>query len=257
MTRVISIVTAAYEPVPEFLRAAYESILGQELPAGWAWQWVVQEDGETGDVAALLPEDPRVSPSHGRRGGAGTARTLALSRVRGELVKVLDADDLLTPGALARDIDVMERHPDIAWATSRALDLLPDGSRVGVDGGPPAGRLASGTLLRQWQERGHRLPVVPATLCVRRELLFALGGWMALPASEDTGLLLAVDAVSDGYFTAEPSMLYRKWHGQATGQAAHVDGAEWTARVRIVEQRAAALAALYGSDRPPARRYAD
>ncbi|WP_433179357.1 glycosyltransferase family 2 protein [Actinoallomurus sp. CA-150999] len=257
MTRVISIITAAYEPVPEFLHAAYESILVQELPPGWAWQWVVQEDGETGDVAALLPEDPRVSPGHGRRGGAGVARTLALSRARGELVKVLDADDLLTPGALARDIDVLERHPDLAWATSRALDLLPDGSRLGVGGGPPVGRLARGTLLRLWQENGHRLPVVPATLCVRRELLFALGGWMALPASEDTGLLLAADAVGDGYFSAEPSMLYRKWDGQATGQAAHVDGAEWTARVRILEQRAAALAALHGPDQPSTRRYAD
>lgn len=246
MTRVISIVTAAYEPVPEFLRAAYESILVQELPPGWAWQWVVQEDGETGDVAALLPEDPRVSLGRGRRGGPGVARTLALSRVRGELVTTLDADDLLTPGALARDIEVLERHPDIAWATSRALDLLPDGSQVGVGREPPAGRLARGTLFRLWKERGHRLPVVPATLCVRRELLLALGGWMALPASEDTGLLLAADAVSDGYFRAEPGMLYRKWHGQATGQAAHVDEAEWNTRVRIVEQRATALAALYG-----------
>ncbi|GAB3989779.1 glycosyltransferase family 2 protein [Actinoallomurus acanthiterrae] len=254
MTRVISIITAAYEPVPEFLRAAYESILVQELPPGWVWQWVVQEDDETGAVAALLPEDPRVSLGHGRRGGAGVARTLALSRTRGELVKVLDADDLLTPGALARDIEVMERHPDIAWATSRALDLLPDGSRVGVGGGPPTGRIARGTLLRLWKEAGHRLPVVPATLCIRRGPLLALGGWMALPASEDTGLLLAADAVSDGYFSAEPSMLYRKWGGQATGQAAHLDEAEWTARVRILEQRAAALAALHGPDQPYAWR---
>ncbi|MEV0403363.1 glycosyltransferase family 2 protein [Actinoallomurus sp. NPDC050550] len=245
MTRVISIVTAAYQPVPEFLRAAYESILVQDLPPGWTWQWVVQEDGEAGDVAALLPEDPRVSPGHGRRGGAGVARTLALSRVRGELVTVLDADDLLMPGALARDIEMLERHPDIAWATSRALDLLPDGSRVRVDGEPPEGRVARGTLLRLWKERGHRLPVVPATLCVRRELLFALGGWMALPASADTGLLLGADAVSDGYFSAEPSMLYRKWSGQVTKQAAHVDAVELSARVQVIEQRAVALGELF------------
>lgn len=63
---------------------------------------------------------------------------------------------------------------------------------------------------------------------------------MALPASEDTGLLLALDAVSRGWFTAEPGLLYRKWEGQVTGQAAHVDPAERAARVAVTEARALA-----------------
>ena len=84
----------------------------------------------------------------------------------------------------------------------------------------------------------------PATLFVRRDLLVALGGWMALPASEDTGLLLALNAVSRGWFSQEVGLLYRKWEGQATGQAAHVDPAEREARMAVVEARARALAGL-------------
>lgn len=248
MPRVISIITPVYRPVPEYLRAAYESIRRQELPAGWSWRWIVQEDGETGEVAGLLPEDPRISTGQGRHGGPGTARTLAMSRLSGELVKVLDADDMLTPGALARDIAVMNDHPDVGWTTSRVLDLLPDGSTVGFDQDPPEGRITSGTVLNHWQAHDYRAQVHPASLCIRRDLLLALGGWMALPASEDTGLLIAADAVSDGYFTAEAGLLYRKWQGQSTNQAAHTEPTEWTARMEIIRARAIALATLRSCD---------
>jgi hypothetical protein len=92
-----------------------------------------------------------------------------------------------------------------------------------------------------WKANGYRAPVHPATLCMRRDLLLALSGGMALPASEDTGLLIAASVVSDGYFIAEPGLHYRKWPGQMTGQAAHRDPAEHAARMRIIEARASAL----------------
>jgi len=72
----------------------------------------------------------------------------------------------------------------------------------------------------------------------------ALGGWMALPASSDTGLLMAADAVSDGYFSAETGLLYRKWPGQMTNQVAHTEPSERAARMRIIEERALALRSL-------------
>lgn len=244
MTRVISVVTAAYKPVPEYLRAAYDSIVSQELPDGWSWQWVVQEDGETGDVARILPADPRISPGSGRRGGECVTRTMCLSRVSGELVKVLDADDMLTPGTLAREISVLSTHKDVGWTTARVLDLMPDGSTVGFDDDPSDGRITRGSVLRYWKNHNYRAQVHPVTLCMRRGRIHALGGWMALPASSDTGLLLAADAVSDGYFIAETGLLHRKWPGQATSQAAHTNSVEWPARMRLIEARAESIAGL-------------
>jgi glycosyltransferase involved in cell wall biosynthesis len=244
MSRVISVVTAAYEPVPEYLQAAYESLARQDLPPGWQWQWVVQEDGDTGQVARMLPQDSRISPGSGRRGGECVTRTLCLSRAEGELVKVLDCDDMLTPGALAREIGILSENPDIGWTTCRVLDLLPGNSTAGFPSDPPEGRLRRGTVLSHWRSHHYRAPVHPVTLCMRRELVLALGGWMALPASSDTGLLLAADAVSDGYFIAETGLLYRKWPGQVTSRAAHTDAVEWPARMRIIEARAESLASL-------------
>ncbi|MFF1378368.1 glycosyltransferase family 2 protein [Streptomyces sp. NPDC058308] len=243
MRRRIIIVTAVHAPSAPFLPEAYTSLREQELPEGWEWHWLVQEDGTTDRVAPYVPDDPRVTFRQGRPGGPGVARTLALAHADGAYVKVLDADDQLAPGALARDLAALEDHPDIGWATSRVLDLLPDGSTAGFPGDPEHGPVERRTVIDYWAAHDYRAPVHPATLFVRRELLVALGGWMALPASEDTGLLLALDAVARGWFSSEVGLLYRKWEGQATGQSAHVDTGERGVRMAVVEARARALAA--------------
>jgi glycosyltransferase involved in cell wall biosynthesis len=250
MTRVVSVVTPVHGPSVRYLREAYESLASQEMPGDWTWQWVVQEDGERDILNGVLPDDHRVSLGKGRRGGPGTARTLALSRVAGEVVKVFDADDLLAPGALGRDIMALTDNKSVGWTTSRVLDLLPDGSTVGFEGDPDQGVLPRGTVLDYWKAHSFRASVHPATLCIRADLLFALGGWMALPASEDTGLLLAADAVSPGYFTPECGLYYRKWSGQVTQLAAHADASEQAARFRIIQARAEALASTWHGRQP-------
>ena len=241
MSRRIIVVTAVHAPSAKFLPDAYKSLCDQELPAGWDWHWLIQEDGKTDEVAPFVPADERVSFRQGRAGGPGVARTMALAHADGEYVKVLDADDQLPPGALARDLAALEADRSIGWATSRVLDLLPDGSTAGFPGDPEHGPVERQVVVDYWASHDYRAPVHPATLFVRRDLLIALGGWMALPASEDTGLLLALNSVARGWFSSEVGLLYRKWEGQATGQAAHVDAAERDARMAVVEARARAL----------------
>ncbi|MEU7054567.1 glycosyltransferase family 2 protein [Streptomyces sp. NPDC046197] len=243
-SRRITVVTCVHAPSAGFLPEAYKSLCEQQLPEGWEWQWLIQEDGRTDDVRPHVPDDERVTFRQGRPGGPGVARTIALAHADGEYVKVLDADDQLPPGALARDLTVLEADPTIGWAASRALDLLPDGSTAGFPGDPDDGPIERGAVLAFWAANDFRAQVHPATLCVRRDLLVALGGWMALPASEDTGLLLALNAVSRGWFSRDVGLFYRKWEGQATGQSAHVDPAERAARMAVVEARARALAQL-------------
>src|SRR6266487_1791242 len=158
MSRVISVVTAAYQPVPEYLTAAYESLRSQSLPEGWQWQWVVQEDG-------------RISSGSGRRTGEAATRTMCLSRATGDLIKVLDSDDQLMPGTLAREIDVLTRQPEIGWTTTRVLDLLPDGSTAGFASDPPEGKIELGQVLAHWRSHNYRAQVHPVTLCMRRNLI--------------------------------------------------------------------------------------
>jgi glycosyltransferase involved in cell wall biosynthesis len=242
---VVSVITPVYQPVREQLLATYESLRGQELPAGWAWEWVLQEDGDTGIACQYIPEAPGVSHGANRHLGVSLTRNLALSRATGSLIKNLDQDDVLTPGVLARDIETLSLRPHVGWTTSRVLDLLPDGSTVGFDNDPPAGELERGTVFEHWRSHNYRLPVHPTTMCIRRTLVVALGGWMAVPGSDDTGLLVAASVTSTGYFHSEVGLLYRKWPGQVTAGAAHTEPVEWRLRMNLIEERATALGALW------------
>ncbi|MEU6479130.1 glycosyltransferase [Streptomyces sp. NPDC047017] len=248
MNKVISVVTPVHGESAKFLPDAYASLAAQTLPSGWSWQWCVQEDGSDVGAGAQLPtDDPRIRISASRHGGPHVARTLAFARSTGGYVKTLDSDDQLTPGTLARDIALLESEPTVGWTTSRAIDLLEDGSTASFELDDPApGRLSRGSAYGFWAQ--HRRPQIhPATLCVRRPLLALLGGWMALPASGDTGLLLGLDALADGWFIGETGLVYRKHGGQITTHPDHKAGAEWEARMALIQERADALRSWVGS----------
>lgn len=173
---ILSVITPIYRPVADQLTAAYESLRDQELPSGWEWELIVQEDGRTRTAHEILPDDDRIKFGTGRRGGVAITRNLGLARARGSFIKNLDQDDILTPGVLERDITILTAQDDVLWTTSRVLDLLPDGSTVGFDD-PPSGRIEPGFVFDHWCNHHYRLPVHPTTICIKRELLTAIGGW--------------------------------------------------------------------------------
>lgn len=223
----ISIITPVYDGGHAFLAEAYESLKNQTLPEGWAWEWIVQEDGRSGSPATVLSaEDERVRFAKGARGGAGVARTLGLARARGALVRALDADDLLTDGALARDIETVYAFPEIGWCISGCLDLLPDGTFVAGPYDPPAGPLTIQQLREQFE--ADRFPVVGTHLTARTELVRAVGGWPALPALEALALVLVCAAVSPGRMIGEPGGVYRKHPSQTTAQRGYRDEDEFS-----------------------------
>jgi glycosyltransferase involved in cell wall biosynthesis len=251
----IDVITAVHEPAAQYLADAYASLCEQELPEGWQWHWILKEDGRNDAVRAHVPDDPRVTFGQGRPGGGpGVARMMGLAHAVGRYVKVLDADDQLTPGALARDLARLEAEPSVGWTTSRVLDLLPDGSTAGFDQDPADGPIARGAVVAHWKAHDYRAQVHPATLFMRRDLLLALGGWMALAASEDTGLLLALNTVSPGYSIREYGLLYRKWPGQTTAHPTHTAAEERDARRAVITARAEALAGMGWGSREDLKR---
>ncbi|MDQ0577902.1 glycosyltransferase [Streptomyces rishiriensis] len=238
----ISIITPVWNGGHDYIGEAYESLFAQSMPPGWEWEWIVQEDGQTGFLPSILPDDSRVSGGTSRRGGAAMARTVALGRVRGDLVRALDADDLLPQGALSRAIDTLARHRDVAWCVSACLDLLPDGSMLPGPHDPPTGLLADGVMLAGYQ--AGRFPVVGTTMTAYADLVVAMGGWPAVPASEDVALLMLCEAVSQGWMIDEPGAIYRKHPQQSTAQPAHWDPAERAALDEVLLPRLSALRGL-------------
>ena len=115
---------------------------------------------------------------------------------------------MLTDGALSRDISTLAAGTGIAWCVSPEIDLLPDGSLRAGPRDPDPGPLPPGCLAEG--ERSGMLQVLGNTMCaIYTELVRALGGWQALP-SEDVALLLAAEAVADGWMLSMPGLLYRR-----------------------------------------------
>lgn len=236
----VSVLTAARADRAALLPATGESLAAQVLPAGWELEWIIEEDGPEPALAQVAAGFPAASHRALRTGmGVASTRNLALSRARGELVHVLDSDDLLVPTGLATVITAFERHPDIGWVAGQADNLLPDGSRVAFDPISPTGRVEAGAVSDYVLAHG-RGPFHPAGLTVRTDLARAVGGWAALPRAEDMALVVAVAEVAAGYHTEDVTWLYRQHPGQMTraDDWPDLDPACWTAiRQRIESMR--------------------
>lgn len=133
MTHLVSVITPTHGPAAPYLADAHSSLTQQEMPPPPAG--LIQEDGETDGVHPHVPGDSRISFDQGRNGRAGIARTMALARARGDLVKVLDADDKLTPGALLRDITVLTEQSGITCRPSWLALVDGTGSVAEAGGG--------------------------------------------------------------------------------------------------------------------------
>ncbi|WP_181770337.1 glycosyltransferase [Amycolatopsis pittospori] len=235
--RLISVVTAVFDGGHHYLKDLYKSLCAQEMPEGWSWEWCVQEDGNSGTPKQELPDnDPRVHYGTGLAGRAAVTRNMALSQAQGIVIRNVDADDVLLPGALSRDIDALHR---VAWCVSAGLDLHEDGTTTPGPYDPPNGPVEPGRFYGEQAE--DRLSVLAANLAMHTDLIWSLGGWMALTGAETIATLLAAEAVTPGEFIAEPSMLYRKHSAQTTASADYWNPKEDEARRRLIQMRVEAI----------------
>lgn len=201
---------------------------------------MVQEDGADPELATRVNarEFGRYQANRAQLGIAMT-RNLALNRAAGDLVHVLDSDDLLLPNALDTAISAFTRYPAIHWVAAQADDLLPDGTRVPYRLQFPTGLVKPRALNVFTLEHGEP-PVSCAGLTMRTNTVRALGGWVANPCSEDVALLAAMAELTPGYITPEVTWLIRQHDGRTT-RATTTWPALREPSVAMVRQRIGAL----------------
>lgn len=170
------------------------------------------------------PEGVRRIPRHLRRPG-GHAQRRPGPYVR-PLVQNVDADDELEPGALAALATALSDHPDAGYAVGHARDLMGDGLLIDHPLPVLPGLLPRGALLPAWRTTptDYRVPVHPAGVMWRRSLLLALGGWSALQGMEDTGVLMAASAVTEGVLVDSATLRYRRHAAQMSKQTSKFAG---------------------------------
>lgn len=242
-----TLITAAYPPKIQFFHKTVESVLSQRMPEGWRLEWLIIVDSasrtnrkEFVSKYALNKPGVRIMLSD-RRLGQAVCRNLALTQATGSLVRNLDHDDVITPGAISRDIRCMEAHPEVAFCASATMNMMmPDEVLDGwLD--PPEGPLPAGWLPDMWIKQDGIIPVHPSTMCIRIEPLRTIGGWAALlPFAEDAALACAINTVWPGWFIAKHSLHYRIWSGQ-TSDGLGDDDPIYAASQRAITQRIHAL----------------
>jgi glycosyltransferase involved in cell wall biosynthesis len=112
----VSVIVASYNHAA-FVGACLASVLAQTYED---WELVVTDDGSTDGTAdavrAFAAAHPRarvdfVALPENR--GACIALNLGIRRARGELIAILNSDDLFLPHKLARQVEFLDAHPRV------------------------------------------------------------------------------------------------------------------------------------------------
>ena len=114
----VSVVIPAYKAARTINRAV-ESVFGQTREPA---EVLVVDDGspDGADLAAALARyGDRVTLLRKPNGGAASARNHGIERARGSVIGFLDADDYWEPDKLERQLDLLDRHPEVGLTASR------------------------------------------------------------------------------------------------------------------------------------------
>lgn len=133
----VSVIVAAYN-AEAFLERTLASVLRQTFTD---LELLVIDDGSTDGTARVvrrvMERDPRVHLIEQANRGLSATRNRAIGESRGELIALLDHDDLWHPQKLARQIAVLDARPDVGLVScySAVLDASQRclGWRVGGD----------------------------------------------------------------------------------------------------------------------------
>ncbi len=122
----VSVVTIFYNAGKPFFEEAIASVLSQTYTH---WELLLVDDGST-DVSTSIaqqyaqryPEQIRYfeHADHQNR-GMSTSRNLGIQHARGEYIALLDADDVWLSEKLARQVEVLESHPEAGMVYSATL----------------------------------------------------------------------------------------------------------------------------------------
>jgi glycosyltransferase involved in cell wall biosynthesis len=223
----VSAITIFYNG-KRFIGEAIESVLTQTYPS---WELLLVDDGSTDgaseiarDYATRHPDRIRYLEHAGHRNrGMSASRNLGLQESRGTLVAFLDSDDVWLPEKLARQVAILDAHPEAqmtfgptrlwyGW-TGDPADTARDTLRP-IHAGPDG--LSRPPEMLQRFLRGRALTPATCSILCRRDALSLTGGFEARFTGlyEDQAFFVKAYLKLACYVTGEALDLYRQ-HGDS------------------------------------------
>jgi GT2 family glycosyltransferase len=207
----LSVVVPVYRPALWYFRECVLSVIDQTYQS---WELCLCDDGSddpelTAAMAEFAADDHRIKiMAMEKNGGISRATNKALSAATGELVVLLDHDDVLAPDALAEVALLAMEHDDIDVIYSDE-DKLDESERPFMPHFKPDW---DPDLLLAYPYFGH-------VTVVRRELLMRIGGFRSdFDGSQDYDVMLRICHI--------PKVLYH-WRVVAGSAAGDSEAKPW------------------------------
>jgi glycosyltransferase involved in cell wall biosynthesis len=136
----------------EFVGAALDSLKAQTYAN---WEALVCDDGSTDRSREIIDQyasnDRRIRPIYQSNGGVATALNFCFAAARGEIVSLLDADDLWSKVKIERVMASFIEHPTVGMV-GHQMRLVSGSS--GPTGNPFPSRISTGWIGDRMLERG-------------------------------------------------------------------------------------------------------
>lgn len=181
----VSVVIAAYNVTP-YIAEALDSLRAQTFRN---FETIVVNDGcpDTENLEKVLePYRAEIIYLKQENQGVAAARNAAFRAARGELVSILDPDDLWEPNYLEVQTSILDAHPDVdlVYADGTIFGETPWAGQFLMDTFPSSGEVTFGAIV-------SRQCIVLSSVTVRRDALFRNGLFdPSLRSSEDFDLWL-------------------------------------------------------------------
>ncbi len=207
MLPLVSVIIPAFNSA-RYLQDAVRSVFDQSYSDV---ECIVIDDGSTDNTEEVLNElsivYPTLRAAYKTNGGLSSARNMGLQMCSGSYISFLDADDVLLPGKLERQVTVLNSHPDVGIVYGDYLVVTEDLRAFAAFTAEMPRRLDPIDALsyRNW--------IATQASLIRRTVIDKVGMFdERLAAAEDWDYWIRCARVAQMFYLAGAVVLYRQ-HG--------------------------------------------
>jgi GT2 family glycosyltransferase len=203
----ISVVMSAYNAAA-YLDDAVSSILDQSFRE---FEFIIINNGSSDDTDSILDKyqklDPRIRVHYHEQQGLAPALNYGCRLARGQYIALMDADDISYVQRLEKQLEYIERHPQIGILGTWICKIDKSGAVTGTWLPPTSPKMLKWTHF-------FGVCVAGPTVLMRREIIEKLDFLrLDLHVSEDADLWLRASSITEFGNVPEVLYEYRVWPG--------------------------------------------
>lgn len=200
----VSIIIPAYNQA-EFLTATIQSVLNQTYQS---FELIVVNDASTDNTDEVMAHftDPRLSYIvHEKNLRLSAARNTGINASKGEIIFLLDSDDLFHPEKLQEHVVFLDDHPEIGVSYNSRFELNHSSDTIREMWRPPLAVGLKDLILG--------FPFSPSDTVIRREWAFKVGLFdPAVGTAEDTDFPCRLALAGCQFAGIDRTLNYRRYH---------------------------------------------